>query len=129
MVGWGLVCPHPFLVQPYGATLRRTWLTEHRIAWLSDLQAFPEVSVQVAAIAIQVQGKPQPLPGSGITPAELLTIEQAPLALFLRPGDSKLVARIRAQSVELGTLCEVDTGVVSHGPQGGKAERIADTPQ
>ena len=126
--GLGLILPSSILVQPYGAPLRRTWLTEHRIAWLSSLQVFPEVSVQVAAIVIQVGGKPQPLPGSGITPSELLTIEQAPLALFLRSGDPQLVQRIRSKSIELGTLCEVDTGVVSHGPQGGKAERIWDIP-
>jgi SAM-dependent methyltransferase len=125
--GVGLILPSSLLVQPYGAPLRRQWLDEHRVHWLSSLQEFPEVSIQVAAVVLQIQGSPGPLP-SGIRPEEILELEQAPLSLFLQPGDPALVARIRERSVELGTLCEVDTGVVSHGPGGGKARLLSDEP-
>ena len=74
-----------------------------------------------------MNGTARPLP-SGIHPEEILKLDQAPLSLFLQPGDPALVARIRSRSVELGTLCEVDTGVVSHGPGGGKARLLSDQP-
>jgi hypothetical protein len=126
--GLGLIIPSSLLVEPYAAPLRRKWLQDHRLCWLSDLQDFPEVNIRVAAIVLQSGGEPRSLPGTGVHPRELLTLEQAPLSLFLRPGDTSLVERIRACSVELGSLCEVDTGVVSHGPKGGKARLLSDEP-
>jgi hypothetical protein len=63
---------------------------------------------------------PAPLPEHGLHAEALLTLGGVPLNASLRPGDPELVHRIRAQSEVLGTLCTVDTGVVSHGPHGGK---------
>ena len=123
----GLLLPSTLLSQPYAEALRRNWLTQHQIQWLSNLQDFPEVSIQIAAIVLKINRPPCPLP-SGVTPQELLALKQAPLSTFLAPGDPEIVKRIRSESVELGSMCEVDTGVVSHGPLGGKERLISDSP-
>ena len=126
--GVGLVLPSALLVQPYGRALRRRWLEGHRIAALGMPRPFPGAAVQVGLIALEVGGRAAPLPDHGLHPRELLALPGAPLNPRLQPGDVDLVARVRAASIPLGELCEVDTGVVSHGPGGGKARLLHDGP-
>src|SRR5690606_41165788 len=59
---------------------------------------------------------------------ELLRLDAVPLEPELRPGDVDLVEAIRARSVPLGELAHVDTGLVAHGPGGGKARLLRDGP-
>ncbi len=124
-----LVLPAPLLVQPYARPLRRQWIEQHRIYAISPPTDFPGASVQVVTVVLCVGTGPAPLPDHGLSPDELLSLDQAPLNPTLRPGDPSLVARIRAASLDLGDLAEIDTGVVSHGPHGGKARLISDQPR
>ena len=126
--GLGLVLPSAALVQPYGAELRRAWLTAHRIVALSQPEPFPGASVEVVQLVLRVGAEPAPLPGNGVQPSELLQLTNAPLNPKLRPGDVALAQRIRSDSVPLGSLAIVDTGVVAHGPDGGKARLLHDQP-
>ena len=123
----GLVLPFPALVQPYGSTLRRRWVARHRIQTLHGPMPFPGVAVEVGVVVITADKGPAPLP-SGITPEELLRLENVPLDPTLQPGDVDLVDQVRARSVPLGTLSFIDTGLVAHGPLGGKEMLIFDTP-
>lgn len=123
-----LVLPAPMMVQPYGAALRRQWVESHRIHAISPPRAFPGASVLVVTVVLTVGAGPAPLPDYGLPAAELLSLPQAPLNPALMPGDPALVARIRTRSVTIGSLAEVDTGVVSHGPGGGKARLLSDEP-
>jgi len=124
----GLVLPHSVMVQPYGAVLRRRWLERHRIADLSGPHPFPGAAVKVMLVVLGVKQSRQPLPVYGIEPDELLRIDNAPLDPDLRPGDVMLVEKVRSASIELGDLATIDTGVVAHGPHGGKARLIHDEP-
>jgi hypothetical protein len=51
----------------------------------------------------------------------IAALPNAPWTTWLRPGDAELAASIREQCVPLSDLCAVDTGLVAHGPDGGKA--------
>jgi hypothetical protein len=125
--GLALVLPASVLVEPYGEGLRRRWLTGHTITALGPHRPFPGAAVNVAVVGLRAHGAPAPLPG-GPTPDEVLSLPAAPLDASLQPGDSQLVADVRARSFALGDWCEVDTGVVSHGPLGGKARLLHDGP-
>jgi hypothetical protein len=124
-----LVLPAPMMVQPYARPLRRHWAAHHRIHGISAPRRFPGAMVDVVTIAMTIGRGPAPFPNHGLPAESLLLLDQAPFNPRLQPGDPELVARIRAQSIELGELCEVDTGVVSHGKSGGKDRLISDTPQ
>ena len=124
-----LVLPAPLMVQPYAAALRRQWVEQHRICAIGPPTNFPGASVQVVTVVLTVDAGPAPLPNFGLLPDELLSLAQVPLNPEIHPGDPALVARIRAASVNLGELAEVDTGVVSHGPRGGKARLLSDQPR
>lgn len=123
----GLVLPYPAFVQPYGATLRRRWLQRHRIHTLVGPLPFPGAGVDVGVIVLQAERGPAPLP-TGLTPAELLRLEAAPLDPSLAPGDVDLLEQVRSRSTSLGDLAKVDTGLVAHGPEGGKSVLIHDAP-
>ncbi len=124
----GLVLPAAMMVQNYGATLRRRWVERHHIAELSGPTPFPGASVDVMLVVLGVHQERGPLPVYGITPEELLRLDNVPLNPALMPGDVDLVERIRRSSVELGELATIDTGVVAHGPLGGKDRLIFDEP-
>lgn len=124
----GLVLPASVLVQPYASVLRRRWIQRHRVAELSGPHPLPGASVDVMLVVLGVGQGGGPLPVYGIAPEELLRLENAPLNPDLRPGDVDLVERIRAHSVTLDELCEVDTGLVAHGPHSGKEVLIHDAP-
>lgn len=123
----GLVLPYPALVQPYGSTLRRRWIGRHRVGTLVGPLPFPGAAVEVGVIVLQVDRGPAPLP-SGITPDELLRLDTVPLDPSLLPGDVELLEHVRSRSTPLGDLAWVDTGLVAHGPEGGKAVLIHDAP-
>jgi hypothetical protein len=125
--GLGLVIPWGLLTQPYATPLRRQWLTQHAIVGLEGPIRFPGAMVEVALLGLRAGATPVRLP-SGVEPAELLTLASCPLDPSIQPGDAAMVARIRAESIELGDIAEIDTGVVSHGPHGGKANLIFDEP-
>lgn len=124
----GLVLPASALVQPYGAVLRRRWVERHRIVELAGPHPFPGAAVDVMLVVIGVKQERAPLPVFGITPDELLRLENVPLNPDLYPGDVDLVERIRRSSIELGELATIDTGLVAHGPEGGKDLLIHDEP-
>jgi hypothetical protein len=56
-------------------------------------------------------------------------LDAAPLDPRLQGQDIRWINQIRSASVDLGTLCTVDTGVVSHGAKGGKERLLSDTPR
>src|SRR5690606_2567119 len=105
---------------PYGAVLRRRWLERHRIVELSGPWPFPGASIDVTLTVLHKGRGPAPLPRFGVTPGEVLRLDAAPLDPDLMPGDVDLVEAVRARSRALGSFCLVDTGLVAHGPLGGK---------
>lgn len=123
----GFVLPFPALVQPYGATLRRRWLERHRVVELTGPMSFPGVNVDVGLVVLQASRGPHPLP-SGVASEEVLWLENVPLDPALLPGDVDLVESVRARCARLGDLATVDTGLVAHGPSGGKSELLHDAP-
>lgn len=123
----GLVLPFPALVQPYGSTLRRRWIARHRISTLVGPMPFPGVAVEIGVVVLNADRGPAALP-SGILPEELLRLEAIPLDPTLMPGDVDLVDQVRTKSVPLGSLAWIDTGLVAHGPLGGKEALIYDSP-
>jgi len=125
----GLVLPAAALVQPYGAPLRRRWLQRHRITELAGPMPFPGASVDVVLLVLRGDDGPAPVPPHGVSSEELLSLDNAPLDAELMPGDAQLVRSIRSRSVPLGSLALVDTGLVAHGPQGGKARLLSDEPE
>jgi hypothetical protein len=124
--GVALVVPWSLLTQPYAAPLRRRWLTEHAITALEGPVRFPGATVDVALIALS-RTTPARLP-NGVEPAELLQLASCPLDPLIAPGDAARIEAIRAESIELGEVAEIDTGVVSHGPSHRKRELIFDEP-
>ena len=125
--GAGLVLPASLLWQNYARSWRQRILQTHAITLLSGPESFPGAAVEVCLLGLCAGGGPAHLPG-GLAAAECLSLPNVPLHPALRPGDAALVAHVRARSVELATLAEVDTGVVSHGPDGGKARLLHDEP-
>jgi SAM-dependent methyltransferase len=124
--GVALVVPWSLLTQPYAMPLRRRWLAEHAITALEGPIRFPGATVDVALIAIS-RGAPVRLP-SGVEPEELLRLASCSLDPCVLAGDVAAVEQIRAASIELGDVAEIDTGVVSHGPGHGKGDLIFDEP-
>jgi SAM-dependent methyltransferase len=123
----GLVLPFPSLVQPYGAVLRRRWLLRHQIHTLVGPLPFPGAAVEVGVVVLVAERGPAPLP-EGVPVEEVLRLDNVPLDPVLRSGDVELVERFRSRSVALGEVAWVDTGLVAHGPEGGKAALIHDIP-
>lgn len=123
----GFVLPFPAMVQPYGATLRRRWVERHRLVELTGPMSFPGVNVDVALVVLQAFRGPHPLP-SGVASEELLWLENVPLDPALLPGDVDLVESVRMRCGRLGDFATVDTGLVAHGPAGGKAQLIHEDP-
>jgi len=126
--GVGLVLPASLMVQPYATPLRKQWVEQHHIRALSSHQPFPGAAVHVVSLALTTGSGPAPLPDHGLRAESLLSLAAVPLQPALRPGDPELIARIRTASVPLGSLATIDTGVVSHGPLGGKEALLYDTP-
>ncbi len=126
--GLCLVLPSAMLVQPYGLELRRRWLARHRITWLGWPEPFPGARVRVVLLALCAGRGPAVLPPHGVPPGELLALPAVPFSAALRPGDAGLLSRLRQASVELGSLFEVDTGVVVHGAGHRRADLVGDEP-
>jgi hypothetical protein len=126
--GVGLLVSSSVLVERYGAAVRRRWLERHRVHHLDGPSVFPGVSVLVCAIAFEVGGGPGPVGPHGVDPKRVLGLANAPIDPRVRPGDHEIVARVRAASVPLGRLCEVDTGVVAHGSTGPRSLLLFDQP-
>lgn len=126
--GLGLVLPTSAMVQPYGRVLRERWVQRHRLTELVGPLPFPGASVDVTLLVLQAGAGPAPLPPHGVPAADVLALPSIPLDPELMPGDLALVRRVRAASVPLGDLCHIDTGLVAHGPHGGKAELLSDVP-
>lgn len=124
----GLVLPSPALVQPYGAVLRRRWVERHKVVELSGPQPFPGAQVEVTLVVMQAGTGPAALPAYGMEAEELLRLDNVPLNADLMPGDVGLVEQIRASSLPLRELALVDTGLVAHGPHGGKDRLLFDEP-
>ena len=116
----GLVLPSALLVQKYGVGLRRLWLEQDRIVHLAPPRPFPGVSVDVSVLVLSRGGGPAPVAPQGVEATAVLSLPNAPISVDLQPGDVELVKRVRSQSRSRGELCLVDTGVVCHGPRGGR---------
>lgn len=125
--GLGMVLPASIFCEPYAQALRSAWLREEAITGLVGPLDFPGARGRVMLLGLRRGGPPVPLP-SGALPTELLSLQGAPLDPIILPGDAELVRRIHGRSLPLGALCEVDTGVVSHGPRGGKAALLEAAP-
>ncbi len=125
---FGLVLPSPALVQPYGKVLRERWVRRHRFTSLEGPLRFPGAAVDVSLVVAVAHRGPAPLPDHGIPAEQLLSLPTVPLDPHLRPGDSEIVDTVRARSEPLETLCRIDTGLVAHGPGGGKARLLHDVP-
>ena len=123
----GLVLPAAVLVQPYGEVLRRRWLEQHRVIEIGGPWPFPGASVDVMALVMQIGAGRSALPG-GVDADEVLRLPGCPIDPGLLPGDVALVERIQSLSRPLGASCVVDTGVVAHGPRGGKEALLYDEP-
>ncbi|HJN73430.1 MAG TPA: methyltransferase [Myxococcota bacterium] len=124
-----LVLPSSLASQPYAAALRRRWLASHRLMELSSPTPFEGAGVEVVLATWAIGEGPAPMPWDPRMEAgELLALDNAPLDRALEHGDPGLVEHMRRHAVTLGTLCEVDTGVVAHGPKGGKARLLSDQP-
>ncbi|MFT5457677.1 MAG: hypothetical protein ACI9K2_004175, partial [Myxococcota bacterium] len=123
--GVSLVLPASLMVQPYAAPLRRRWIERHRVHMLTAPEPFPGATVYVVTVALEVGAGPAALP-SGVTPVELLELVSVPLTTHHRPGDVAIIRQIRSVSTVLGDHCLVDTGLVAHGPLGGKARLLRD---
>ncbi len=121
-----LVLPWSVLVERYGRGLRRQWLRGARIKALPERERFPGASVYVGLLVLQPDASPAPLAPSGLEPSELLELEDAPFDRHLRPGDVALLRTAQARSRPLASCCVIDTGVVAHGPDGGKRRLIRD---
>ena len=124
----GLVLPAAAMVQPYGAVLRRRWLQRHAVSELVGPMPFPGASVDVMLLVMTIGAGPAPLPPHGVPADEVLSLANVPLDPALLPGDVALLRALRGRSVELGTLCYIDTGLVAHGPHGGKEGLLEDEP-
>ena len=124
-----LVLPSPLSSQPYAASLRREWLRRHRFLKWSASRPFGSAMVEVMAAVLAIDEGAGPMPWKDAPHAEeLLGIRDAPLDVLLERGDTQIVAALRRSEVTVGELCEVDTGVVAHGPKGGKERLLRDEP-
>lgn len=119
----GLVLPFPALVQPYGVVLRRRWVERHRVMALAGPLPFAGAQVDVGLVVLRAGAGPAALP-SGLAAEELLRLPNVPLDPALRSGDADLLEGVGVRCVPLGSLGKVDTGLVAHGPDGGKAELV-----
>lgn len=126
--GLAMLLPDALLAQPYAASLRERWVRRHALTWVEALGMFPGASVRVAGVALRKGVGPAPVPPWGVSATELLGVPGVPWDAVLRPGDAARLAAIAARSVPLRNLAEVDTGVVSHGPLGGKAALLFEEP-
>lgn len=118
----GLLVPSTLLFKHYSATLRRRWLQRHRFVELAGPQVLGR-GAEATVLVLGVDQDPGPLPVFGMLPEELLALRAAPIDADLMPGDVDLVRRIRASSVPLGSVANVDSGIVLSGPEGG-GERV-----
>jgi SAM-dependent methyltransferase len=121
------ILPFPMFTQPYGASIRERWLREDRICALEGPIPFSGAQIDVGMVAVTRGAGPASLP-SGVAAEAVLALPGAPLDPCLQPSHAEIVARIRSACVPLGSLALVDTGVVSHGPDGGKARLLHDDP-
>ncbi len=123
--GLGLVVPASLLVQPYGLTWRRRWIETHGLRHLRGPLAFPGASVQVALLALTEGAGPSNVPG-GLSAQAVMSLPASPFDPKVQPSDLALVQAIRTASLPLGSLAKVDTGLVVHGPMGGKDRLLRD---
>ncbi len=124
--GVGLILPASLAVQPYGLALRKRWLQTHTLTHLSRPFPFVGAAVDVFTVAVRVQGGPESLPDHGVLPRELGQLSAVPWNPSLQPEDIALVHHMSEQSIDLGEVCFVDTGLVAHGPDGSRERLLSD---
>lgn len=124
-----MVLPSPALTQPYGLPFRQRLLSEHGLVHLTALEVFTGAGAQVALGLARAQAPHDgPCWPGGPSRRALLGLQGAPIHPKLRAGDPDLAARARRGALVLGDRFEIDTGVVAHGPGGGKAKLLSDAP-
>ncbi|MBK9371968.1 MAG: hypothetical protein IPN01_37700 [Deltaproteobacteria bacterium] len=124
-----MVLPSPALAQPYGLPLRQRLLAEHGLITLTDFEGFTGAGASVAlGLARAHAPHDGPCWAGGPKATALLGLHGAPIHPKIRAGDPELAARARRSGQVLGDLFEIDTGVVAHGPGGGKAALLSDEP-
>lgn len=125
-----MVLPSPALTQPYGLPLRQRLLSDHGLIALTDFEGFTGAGASVAlGLARAHEPHEGPCWPGGPRAKELLGLHGTPISPKLRAGDPTLAARARLGGEVLGDLFEIDTGVVAHGPGGGKAALLSDQPE
>ncbi|TNE86723.1 MAG: hypothetical protein EP330_20685 [Deltaproteobacteria bacterium] len=123
-----LILPAAAMVQNYGAPLRRQLAAHHHVTHLDGPMPFPGASVDVVRLVMVSEDGPAMVADTGVHAEELLRLEHVPLVSSMAPGDVALVEKVRENSVPLGELAVVDTGVVAHGIHGSKDRLIHDEP-
>ncbi|MCK6521453.1 hypothetical protein L6R49_08420, partial [Myxococcota bacterium] len=124
-----MVLPSPALTQPYGLPFRERLLREHGLLELGELEVFTGAGAKVAlGLARAFAPHDGPCWPEGPSAAALLGLRGAPIHPRIRAGDPELSTRARRGGELLGARFEIDTGVVAHGPGGGKAQLLSDTP-
>lgn len=125
-----MVLPSPALTQPYGLPLRQRLLAEHGLITLTDFEVFTGAGASVAlGLARAHEPHDGPCWPGGPRGVELLGLHGAPIHPKIRALDPALAARARRSGAVLGDFFEIDTGVVAHGPGGGKAALLKDEPE
>lgn len=115
-----LVCPISVLRQGYGEPLRARWMQRYRLHHLGPDERFPGAAVDVALVVLRE--------GPDALSLALQRLPACPLDPAVGRAEVELALRIRGDHATLGAFCEVDTGVVSHGPLGPKSRLLHDEP-
>jgi len=116
--------PQPLMSQKYATPLRRLWL-QRRVRYLGSAQRFPGAAVQVVELVVD-RDAPARLPW-GVEPHELAELPLAPLCPDVGP-EALAAYRGLASARSIAELARVDTGLVAHGPKGGKARLMREQP-
>ena len=115
-----LVCPTSALRQRYGRPLRERWMRHYRRVHLAVDERFPGAAVKVNLLVLRR--------GPDALSEALAELPACPIDPEIGVPEVGIARRMRSAASCIGDFCEVDTGVVSHGPLGGKAALLHDAP-
>jgi hypothetical protein len=93
-------------------------MQRYRLHHLGSDERFPGAAVDVALVVLR--------DGPDALSRALQRLPACPIDPSIGQSEVELALRMRGDHPTLGDFCEVDTGVVSHGPLGGKARLVHD---